>query len=92
MNAIFAFSIILWIFIDRFKAIWHDTKYGKYITTAVALASGLLISFFYNLDILVAIGIEQNVSIGGMIFAGLSLAGGSSCIHELIEKIGSVKE
>lgn len=85
MNKILSISLIIWILIDRFKSFWKDLKYGKYITTAVALVLGLLCAFTYQLDIIFELGLNDSVSLLGEILTAVALTGGSSCIAEIIE-------
>lgn len=85
MNKILSISLIIWILIDRFKSFWKDLKYGKYITTAVALVLGLLCAFSYQLDIIFELGLNDTVSLLGEILTAVALTGGSSCIAEIIE-------
>ena len=33
------------------------------------------------------VGLTEQLTVGGQIFAGLAVAAGSSCIHELLEKV-----
>ena len=91
MNGIIAFSVILWVFIDRAKKLWANLSWGGYLTSAIALVAGMVIAFVYGLDLLTAIGLTETASVGGSIFAGFALAGGSSCIHELITKVQGEK-
>lgn len=91
MNKILAISLIIWILIDRFKALWTDTKYGSYITTAVALTMGLLCAFTYQLDIIYELGLNDAVSLLGEILTAIALTGGSSCIAEIIEGCKALK-
>lgn len=87
MSGILAFSAILWVFIDRAKKLWSDVSWGKWITTAFALAGGFLLAFGYGLDLLQAVGLTDGASLGGQIFAGLAVAAGSSCINEILAKV-----
>ena len=87
MSGILAFSAILWVFIDRAKKLWSNVSWGKWITTAAALAGGFLLAFGYGLDLLQAVGLTEGVSLGGQIFAGMAVAAGSSCINEILEKV-----
>ena len=86
MSGILAFSAILWVFIDRAKKLWSDVSWGKWITTATALAGGFLLAFGYGLDLL-QVGLTEGASLGGQIFAGLAVAAGSSCINEILAKV-----
>lgn len=87
MSGILAFSAILWVFIDRAKKLWAELSWGKWLTTASALAGGFLLAFGYGLDLLQAVGLTDVASLGGQIFAGLAVAAGSSCINEILEKV-----
>lgn len=87
MSGILAFSAILWVFIDRAKKLWAEVSWGKWITTAAALAGGFLLAFGYGLDLLQAVGLTEGASLGGQIFAGLAVAAGSSCINEILTKV-----
>ena len=81
MNGILMFSAILWVFIDRAKKLWAGLSWGNWLTTGVAVAVGCLLAFGYGLDLLLAVGLTESMSIGGQIFAGLAVAAGSSCIN-----------
>ena len=87
MTQIISFSIIVWIFIDRVKRLWEQSKFSSTITSLVALASGLLIAFFYKLDLVVALEIVTEPSFIGYVFTGFAIMGGSSCINEILRKI-----
>lgn len=87
MTQIISFSIIVWIFIDRVKRLWEQSKFSSIITSLVALASGLLIAFFYKLDLVVALEIATEPSFIGYVFTGFAIMGGSSCINEILQKI-----
>ena len=90
MDKIIAFSIIMWIIIDRFKKIWEASPYKSIITTVVALVFGAFFAFTYKLDMLYELNMVENLSIGGYICTALILTGGSSCIHEVLDKLGLV--
>ena len=92
ISTIIMFSVILWVFLDRAKKLWANITWGKWITNIAAAAAGLGIAFGYGMDLLVALGIESAASVGGMIFAGLAIAGGSSVIHEVITSVNGLKE
>lgn len=87
MTQIISFSIIVWIFIDRVKKLWERSKFSSIITSGVALLFGLLIAFYYKLDLVVALEIVEEASFIGYIFTGLAIMGGSACINEILEKI-----
>lgn len=91
MHKILSISLIIWILIDRCKSLWTDTKYGSFITTAVALVLGLMCAFSYQLDIIFELGLNDSVSLLGEILTAVALTGGSSCIAEIIEGCKSLK-
>ena len=86
MQSILMFSMILWVFLDRAKKLWAGLTWGKWLTTAAAVVTGLLLAIGYELDLLTALQLSQVQTTGGSILAGLAVAGGSSCIHELLQK------
>ena len=86
ITTIMMFSMVLWIFIDRAKKLWENVPWGKWITTGVAVAAGLAMAFAYGMDLFVALNMGAE-SIGGKIFAGLAMAGGSSVINEVLAGI-----
>ena len=87
MQTIIAFSIVMWIFIDRIKFIWSNSDKKSIITSLVALIVGMVLAFCYKLDLLYELGMVEYTSFGGYIFGGLALMGGSSCINEILEKL-----
>lgn len=84
---ILALSAIIWYIVDRFKPIWGDVPYGKYITTAAAGVLGAAMVFGYNLDLINAMGIVSNITIIGKLITVLAFMCGSSAISEIIARI-----
>lgn len=84
---ILALSAIIWYVVDRFKPIWSDKSCGKYVTTAVAGVLGAAVVFAYNLDLICAMGIVNEITIVGKLLTVLSLMCGSSAISEIIARI-----
>ena len=84
---ILALSAIIWCVIDRFKPIWSDKSWGKYVTTAAAGLLGAAAVFGYNLDLICAIGIVDEISIIGKLITVLAFMCGSSAISEIITRI-----
>lgn len=87
LTLIIALSAIMWYLIDRFKPLWENVTWGKYITIACAALGGFALTFSFGLDLLVACGLVEATSIMGQILTGLALMSGSSAISEIIEKI-----
>ena len=84
---ILALSAVIWYVVDRFKPAWAEYSWGKYVTTAVAGILGAAVVFGYNLDLISAMGIAQEISLIGQILTVLSLMCGSSAISEIIARI-----
>ena len=84
---ILALSAIIWYVIDRVKVTWAGVPYGKYITTAMAGVLGAAVVFGYNLDLICAIGIVDEISIIGKLITVLAFMCGSSAISEIIARI-----
>lgn len=84
---ILALSAIIWYVIDRFKPIWSEKSWGKYVTTAVAGVLGAAVVFGYNLDLVFSMGIVAEISIVGKLITVLAFMCGSSAISEIIARI-----
>lgn len=84
---ILALSAIIWYVIDRFKPIWSEKGWGKYVTSAVAGLLGAAVVFGYDLDLIYALGIIGQSSVVGQILTVLALMCGSSAISEIIARI-----
>jgi hypothetical protein len=84
---ILALSAVIWYVVDRFKPVWAEVPYGKYITTAVAGAMAAAVVFGYGLDLIQAMGIVDHMSIVGQVLTVLALMCGSSAISEIIARI-----
>lgn len=87
LGIIIACSTIIWYIVDRFRPLWDDLKYGKYVTMAIVAILGIIAVVTFSLDILVATGIVPDVTVFGQICTVLLLMGGSSCIAEIIHRI-----
>lgn len=87
LQVIIVMSIIMWYIIDRFKPVWEECKYGKYVTIAVAACFAFVLSFGFRLDLLLALGVVDDHSTIGVVLTALTLMGGSSAVSELIERI-----
>lgn len=87
LTIIVLLSAIIWYCIDRFKPIWSNKSWGKYITTAAAGALGAAVVFGYNLDLIYAIGIVNEITIIGKLITVLAFMCGSSAISEIIARI-----
>lgn len=84
---IIALSAIMWFLIDRFKVIWSDLSFGKWITIAVSAIAGFGLTFAFGLDIIFACDLVSEVSIAGKIITGFVLMSGSSAVAEVIERV-----
>lgn len=84
---ILAFSALIWYVVDRFKPIWSNYSWGKYVTTAMAGALGAIVVFGYGLDLIYALGFMSEISLVGQILTTVALMCGSSAISEIISRI-----
>ena len=87
LQIIIVVSIIMWYIIDRFKPLWENWKYGKYLTIALSAVFAFALAFGYSLDIMAALGVVADASVLGTVLTGLTLMGGSSATAELIERV-----
>lgn len=87
-----ALSIIIWYIIDRFKELWAELPYGKYITIGIAAVLSFLVVFCFGIDILVAFGLFAEVSIMGEILTALIFMSGSSAVSELVQLIKNTSD
>lgn len=89
LTLIVALSAVLWYCVDRFKPLWENLSWSKYLTMLVAAVGAFGLVFSFNLDLVAAIGLVAEVSIAGKILTGLVLMSGSSAISEIIAKVKS---
>ena len=87
LTLIIALSSIMWFLIDRFKPIWSNLSFGKWITIAVSAVAGFGLTFAFNLDVIYACGLVEEISLAGEIITGFVLMSGSSAVAEIIERI-----
>ena len=87
LTLIIALSAVLWYCIDRFKPMWENVSWGKYITILVAAVGSFSLVFSFSLDLVVALGLVAEASIAGKVLTALVLMSGSSAISEIITKI-----
>lgn len=87
LGLILALSAILWYLIDRFKPLWEEVSWGKYITIALAAIGGFSFAFGFGLDLLFACALVAEPSTLGIIITSLTLMSGSSAVSEIIERI-----
>ena len=87
LTLIIALSSIMWFLIDRFKPIWNELSFGKWITIAVSAVAGFGLTFAFNLDVIYACGLVEEISLAGEIITGFVLMSGSSAVAEIIERI-----
>lgn len=90
MNMIYlvlAFSAVLWFLIDRFKPIWTNLKFGKWITLGVSAIGAFALCFGFKLDLIQGFNLVENITILGQVLTALVIMSGSSATAEIIEKI-----
>ena len=89
LTLIIALSAVLWFIVDKFKPLWAEKSWGKYITMAVSAIGGFGLTFAFGLDLICACGLVENLTLAGQILTGLILMSGSSAVAEVIERIKS---
>ncbi len=87
LTLIISLSAVLWYLIDRFKPLWEDLTWSKWITIACAAVGSFGLAFFFKLDILSALELVPSVTVVGQVITALTLMSGSSAISEIIERI-----
>lgn len=87
VTLILALSSIIWLIVDRMKPLWADLTWGKYITTAMAAVLGAIGVFGFELDLICALGVVEEVCVGGQLLTVLALMSGSSVISEIINRV-----
>lgn len=87
LTIIVLLSAIIWYCVDRFKPVWSNKSWGKYVTTAAAGILGAAVVFGYNLDLIYAMGIVNEITIIGKLITVLAFMCGSSAISEIIARI-----
>lgn len=87
LTLIIGLSMIMWYVIDRFKPLWAELSYGKYITIGVAAVLGFALAFGFGLDLVSAIGLYSAVTPMGTALTGFTLMSGSSAVSEVIAKV-----
>ena len=89
LTLIIALSAVLWYCVDRFKPMWENVSWGKYITMLVAAAGSFGLVFSFDLDLVAALELVGEITVAGKIITGLVLMSGSSAISEIISRIKS---
>lgn len=90
IQTILALTTILWVFIDWIKPLYENFKYSRYVTIAISVVCGMLQAFMFKLDLLTAIGIMEEVSIWGTIYAGLVISGGSALVNKVLDAVKNI--
>lgn len=90
IQTILALAAILWVFIDWAKPLYQKIPYSRYITIGVSLACGVAQAFMFNLDLLTAVGILEDPSVWGTIYAGLAISGGSALVEKILGAIKNI--
>lgn len=91
LTTILMLSTIMWLLVDWLKPLWENVSAAKYITMAVALAGSIAMTLTFGLDLLVAVGISQNATVIGSVFAALAMTAGSGLINEIVKAISGQK-
>ena len=87
ITLIIAMSAIMWYLIDRFKPLWSELSFGKYITIVISALFAFGLTFAFGLDLVFACGLFAEMTVAGQVLTGLVLMSGSSAVAEIIERI-----
>ncbi len=87
LELIIGLSMVMWYIIDRFKGLWTEKSFGKYITMAVSAVFGFGLAFGFGLDLIVGLGLVESITAIGQVLTGFALMGGSSAVAEIVGKI-----
>ena len=87
LTLIIAMSAIMWYLVDRFKPLWSELSFGKYITIVISALFAFGLTFAFGLDLVFACGLFAEITVAGQILTGLVLMSGSSAVAEIIERI-----
>lgn len=90
IQTILALATILWVFIDWIKPIYEKVNYSRYITIGISVVCGMMQAFMFKLDLLTAIGVLENATIWGTIYAGLVISGGSALVNKVLGAIKNI--
>ena len=89
-------SVIVWWAIDQAKRLYPVFKLPdavqKIVTVVLAVGAGAGFAFGYHLDLLVTLGLYEQVTIGGKIMAMVAIAAGSSAVFELTQKLKTARD
>ena len=91
ITLIIAMSAIMWYLIDRFKPLWSELSFGKYITIVISALFAFGLTFAFGLDLVFACGLFAEMTVAGQILTGFVLMSGSSAVAEIIERIKGTK-
>lgn len=87
LQIIIVASIVMWYIIDRFKPLWEDWQYGKYVTIAVSAVFAFALAFGYRLDLMNALGVAPAGSVvGGAVGSGaiVDVSAGNSVLGTVL--------
>jgi len=85
-----AVSTVVWYVVDRLNTVfsWKEKlSWGNWLSTIIVAALATIAVVTYQLDIFVACEICAEVTFFGCLMTVLVIAGGSSCIAEIIKRI-----
>ena len=88
LTIIFMMSTIMWYVIDNLKEnIWGGLSYSNYITIAISAVGSFILAFGYNLDLICALGLFNEITLLGQIITALTMMGGSALVSEIVETL-----
>ena len=92
ISFIACFSMVIWFIIDRFKKLWSDLKYGKWITLAVSCVLSCACAFVFGIDIFFVLELTKDVTILGQFVTVLTFMSGASGVSELVNLFKGVQK
>jgi len=90
LGILLACSTVVWFVVDRLNTVfdWKSKlSWGNWLSTIIVAALATIAVVTYQLDLFVSCDITETVTFFGCLMSVLVIAGGSSCIAEVIKKI-----
>jgi len=90
LGILIACSTVVWYVVDRLNVVfdWKSKlSWGNWLSTIIVAALATIAAATYQLDLFVACEICADVTFFGCLMSVLVIAGGSSCLAEIIKKI-----
>lgn len=82
-------STILWLLVDWVKPMWENLTISRYLTMGIAAVGAVALVITFDLDLLVALNLTEQMSVVGKVFAAMAMTAGSGLINEIIKAISN---